>query len=166
MTAKPGTTGTVTVDGGEVTVTFVRRLRHPAERVWAVLTDPGERARWFGHTVIDARPGGTIETHPDELPVPKKAKHMSGRILVWDPLRVLEHEWHQAIVEKSVVRYELAAEGEETVLTFTHRGLGMRSAMGFVPGTHAYLDRLTAQLDGRELPDWARRYAQVQPVYA
>jgi uncharacterized protein YndB with AHSA1/START domain len=166
MKAKPSTTGTVTDHGEHVTLTFVRRLSHPVEQVWAVITDPAERARWFGHTIIDGREGGTIETHPDDPPVPPKAKHMSGRILEWVPRRVLEHEWHQAIVEPGVVRYELAADGDETVLTFTHRGLGKRNAIGFVPGTHAYLDRLTAQLDGRELPDWSQRYAQVRPVYA
>jgi hypothetical protein len=91
---------------------------------------------------------------------------MSGRILVWDPPRVLEHEWHQAIVEASVVRYELAADGDETILTFTHRGLSARNANGFVPGTHAYLDHLVAQLDGAELPAWSQRYAEVPPAYA
>jgi Activator of Hsp90 ATPase homolog 1-like protein len=67
---------------------------------------------------------------------------MTGRILVWDPPHVLEHEWRQGIVEDGVVRYELAEDGDATVLTFTHRGLGINNARGFIPGTHAFLDRL------------------------
>lgn len=31
--------------------------------------------------------------------------------------------------------------------------------------THAYLDRLEALLGGAPLPDWAQRYAEVQPGY-
>ncbi|GAB2866098.1 hypothetical protein GCM10027200_78360 [Lentzea nigeriaca] len=68
-------------------------------------------------------------------------------------------------MEDSVVRYELRADGDETVLTFTHRGLSERNALGFVPGTHAFLDRMRARLDGVEPPKWSERYAEVAPHY-
>lgn len=55
--------------------------------------------------------------------------------------RDVSDEWRQPIVEDSVVRCELRADGAGTVLTFTHRGLGVRNAGGFIGGTHAYLDR-------------------------
>jgi hypothetical protein len=51
------------------------------------------------------------------------------------------------------------------VLTFSHRGLSERNALGFVPGTHAFLDRMRAHLDDEELPDWSARYAEVAPAY-
>ena len=56
-----------------------------------------------------------------------------------------------AIVEASVVRYELHPDGDGTLLRFTHRGLGVRNAAGFRPGTHAFLDRLEAHLAGDAL---------------
>jgi hypothetical protein len=43
---------------------------------------------------------------------------MTGRILVWDPPHVLEHEWKQPIVEDGVVRYELTTDGDGTLLRF------------------------------------------------
>jgi uncharacterized protein YndB with AHSA1/START domain len=86
---------------------------------------------------------------------------MTGRILVWDPPHVLEHEWKQAIVEDSVVRYELQPDGDGTLLRFSHRGLGARNATGFRAGTHAYLDRLEAYLAGDELPDWSTRRQEI-----
>jgi hypothetical protein len=86
---------------------------------------------------------------------------MTGRILVWDPPHVLEHEWKQPIVEDGVVRYELSVDGDGTLLRFTHRGLGVRNASGFFGGTHAYLDRLEAYLSGDELPDWTTRRLEV-----
>jgi uncharacterized protein YndB with AHSA1/START domain len=165
MTA-PTPKGTVTVDGDRATLRFVRRLPHPVEAVWAAITDPEQRAAWFGRTTIDAREGGIIEMDPDDPPAAPGRKHMTGRILVWDPPHVFEHEWRQQIIEDSVVRYELEADGEQTILTFTHRGLGVRNANGFVPGTHAYLDRLEAHLAGAALPNWSQRYAEVQPAYS
>jgi uncharacterized protein YndB with AHSA1/START domain len=158
--------GTVTEDGDVVVMTFVRRLAHPPTAVWAALTEPDRRGEWFGDTTIDGRAGGTIEMLPDDPPAPEPMKRMTGRITVWDPPHVLEHEWNQAIVESSVVRYELVAEGDTgTVLTFTHRGLSRRNADGFIPGTHAYLDRLAAHLAGEPVPAWPARYAELAPLY-
>ena len=159
------TPGTVRLDGDVATLTFVRRLPHPVADVWAALTDPDERAGWLGVTKIDGRPGGFVETVADGPPVPDEIKRMTGEILVWDPPHVFEHEWHQSIVEPGVVRYELVADGDHTVLTFTHRGLGERNAEGFQPGTHAYLDRLAARLGGTEAPEWSQRYSEVAGFY-
>jgi uncharacterized protein YndB with AHSA1/START domain len=86
---------------------------------------------------------------------------MTGRILVWDPPHVLEHEWKQPIVDDGVVRYELTPDGDGTLLRFSHRGLGVRSAGGFRGGTHAYLDRLEAYLAGRTPPDWTARRLEI-----
>jgi hypothetical protein len=60
-----------------------------------------------------------------------------------------------------VVRYELSRDGAGTLLRFTHRGLSVPGARGFHPGTHAFLDRLAAQLAGQPLPDWQQRYREV-----
>jgi uncharacterized protein YndB with AHSA1/START domain len=152
-------------------MTFRRRLPYPIEAVWAAITDPGQRARWFGETTIDPRQGGEIDMVADEPPVPLEVKRMTGRILVWQPpsearTAVLEHEWNQQIVEESVVRYELAVDGDATILTFTHSGLSTRNAQGFIPGTHAYPDRLDAHLAGDPVPTWSTRYDEVAPAYA
>ena len=154
--------GTVTVVDGTATMTFVRRLPHPIEAVWAALTEPAQRAAWFGETVIA---DGAIEMMPTDPPAAPEAKKLTGRILVWDPPHVLEHEWRQRIVEDGVVRYELREDGGGTILTFTHSGLSERNARGFVPGTHAFFDRMEAFLDGLEPPAWQDRYNEVAPAY-
>ena len=146
-------------------MTFRRHLPHPIEVVWVALTDPLERKAWFGETVIDGRTGGTIEMMPDNPPAAPDANRMTGRILVWDPPHVLEHEWRQRIVEDSVVRDELTADGDGTLLIFTHTGLSTTNARGFIPGTHAFLDRLEAHLAGTALPNWSDRYAEVASSY-
>jgi uncharacterized protein YndB with AHSA1/START domain len=153
--------GRLTVAGDRAMLTFERRLPYPVEAVWSAIADPAERARWFGETTIDAREGGLIDMVATGPPLPVEKKRMTGRILVWDPPRVLEHEWKQAIVENSVVRYELHPDGEGTLLRFTHRGLGVGNASGFRAGTHAFLDRLQAYLTGDELPDWSTRRQEI-----
>ncbi|WP_020668148.1 SRPBCC family protein [Amycolatopsis nigrescens] len=158
--------GELTLDGERAILTFVRHLPYPVEAVWSAIADPAQRAAWFGETSIDGRAGGVIDMVPSEPPGTAEQKRMTGRILVWDPPHVLEHEWYQSLIGDSVVRYELAREGDSTVLTFTHRGLGVRNAKGFTPGTHAYLDRLESYLAGTALPSWLERYQEVAPDYA
>lgn len=102
---------------------------------------------------------------PTEPPAPPERKRVTGRIVIWDPPYVLEHEWHQGPVDDGVVRYELTPEGEATVLTFVHRGLSVRNAQGYIPGTHAFLDRLEAHIAGEPLPGWNERYQEVAPAY-
>ncbi len=123
--------GRLTVDGDRAVLNFERRLPFPVEVVWSAITDPHEREQWFGETTIEAREGGTIDMVATGPPLPPERKRMTGRILVWDPPHVLEHEWKQPIVEDGVVRYELTADGDGTLLRFTHRGLGVRNASGF-----------------------------------
>ena len=153
--------GTLTVEGDHAVLTFERRLPHPIDAVWAAITDPAQRRKWLGETEIDAREGGSIEMVPTGPPLPPDRKRMTGRILVWDPPHVFEHEWKQSIVEDGVVRYELRVDGDATLLRFSHRGLGVRTATGFRSGTHAFLDRLEAHLGNAPLPNWIRRYEQV-----
>ncbi|MFD9704909.1 SRPBCC domain-containing protein [Lentzea sp. NPDC059081] len=158
--------GTVTPTGTHAVLTFERRLKFPIDRVWAAITDPEERGAWLGTTHIA---DDTIVVEPDDPPAPPEAKRVTGRILTWQPPEnghaVFEHEWRQRIVEDSVVRYELRADGDATLLTFTHTGLSERNALGFAPGTHAFFDRLDAHLDEGVLPNWSERYAEVAPAY-
>ena len=135
--------GFISVEGDVATLTFKRRLKHSIENVWAAI----------------------IELVAEGPPVSREQRTITGRILVWDPPRVFEHEWNQPLVEKGVVRYELVADGDFTILTFTHRGLSLPNAQGYVSGTHAFLDRLGAHLDRIELPDWRQRFTEVQQAY-
>ncbi|MGI5502831.1 SRPBCC family protein [Lentzea sp. CA-135723] len=160
--------GTITVEGGNATLTFQRRLSHPIDRVWAAITDDAERKAWFGEGTVDPR-NNTVVIEPEDPPAPMDAKRVTGRILVWQPPEnghaVFEHEWHQRIVEDSKVRYELRQDGDDTILTFTHTGLSERNAKGFAPGTHAFLDRAEAFLGNETPPNWSERYAEVAPAY-
>jgi uncharacterized protein YndB with AHSA1/START domain len=157
--------GMLAVSGEVAVVAFERRLRHPVEAVWAALTDPDELAAWLGPGTVEPRAGGqvAIRTGPEDQP--EQQRVMSGRILEWDPPRVLEHEWTQPGLDTSVVRYELKADAGGTILRMTHRRSVAPGAFGGRAGWHAYLDRLAAHLDGLPVPAWSERRAEVQDAY-
>jgi uncharacterized protein YndB with AHSA1/START domain len=162
--------GEVLLDGDRATIIFRRLLGHPIDRVWRAITDPAELSEWMlGSAIIEPRAGGRIEYVSTPTPIV-----WYGKVLVWDPPRVYEHElntdadprWADHLGdERTVARWELEDRGGSTLLTLTFRGFVPRTAGGFAPGTHAFLERLEAHLAGAPLPDWARRFEELMPLY-
>lgn len=159
--------GTVTYEGEHATIAFERRYGHPIEAVWKALTDPAHLARWYmTKASLDPRPGGSIDYVSGISQF-----HVTGKILTWDPPRVFEHEWnvepreYLPKGERSVVRWELTPDGDGTILRITHRHLTQQTAKGFVAGTHAFLDRLEDELDGKPLTNWVKRVDELRPLY-
>jgi uncharacterized protein YndB with AHSA1/START domain len=142
-------------------VRFERRYAARPEAVWEALTDPEMLRRWLADPfAFEHEVGGTVDLRfgddPDQV--------AQGTILAYEPPRVLEYEWHWPGQTSSIVRFELRAEGEVTVLVLDHRGLPASAAIAYAAGWHAYLDRLAAQFDGEDL-DWDDRFASVLPKY-
>jgi uncharacterized protein YndB with AHSA1/START domain len=166
--------GTVVEDGAHATLTFQRVYQHAPERVWDAIATPEGLRAWLMCTqaVIEPRVGGRID-----LVSGPPGYHSTGQILVWAPPRTLEYEWNVAPVpemprgEQAIFRYELTPRydltsgGEATHLRVTYRRITRQTARGFLPGLHAFLDRLEAQLDGRALPDWTQRFAALRSEY-
>jgi glyoxylase I family protein len=164
-----GQNGEVIIEGDYATLKYHRRLAHPREVVWKAITDPKELAMWFNNkAVIDGGNGGTID-----FVFAPAGFHTTGRILVWDPPRVFEHEWHTAPhpqlpngEAEAVIRWELVRDGDSsTLLTLTFSRLTKAAGLRFVSGMHAFLDRLMAQLDQRPLPDWEKTHEAAKRLY-
>ena len=104
--------GTLVVSGELAVIAFERRLRHPVAAVWKALTDSEELAAWLGSGGLEPHESGqvSIRTGPADRPDPRGT--ISGRVLAWDPPRVLEHEWLQrAAVHQHVhTRKDTAAQ--------------------------------------------------------
>lgn len=166
-TSTDSRTGTLAFDGDFATLTFERRLRHPARVVWEAITDPHHLARWYMTSArLEGREGGNIEFVTGSAQV-----RATGKILIWDPPRVFEHEWNVGPRkdlpkgEKTIVRWDLTPEGDHTFLRFTHRRLTRQTATNFAGGMHGFLDRLEEQLDGVPLVDWITRINEVRGKY-
>jgi uncharacterized protein YndB with AHSA1/START domain len=159
--------GTLTFEGDYATIAFSRRIGHPPEEVWSAITDPEQLQGWYmTKAKLTGGMGGSIDfvSGPSRL-------HVTGRILSWDPPHLFEHEWKVAprpelpSGEDSLVRWELARDGQGTLMKFTFRRLTRGTAMGFAPGMHAFLDRLEAQLEGKSVPEWMPRVAELRKLY-
>lgn len=152
--------GTLTQVGDRWQLKFVRLLPHPPEKVWRALTQPEHLQAWFPTTIDGDRvPGAKLRfTFPDH----EEAPAMDGEMLAYDPPYVLEFQWGDG----DVLRFQLRAEGDGTVLTlldtFDERGKAARDGAGW----HACLDILTYHLSGEEMPfDPGKRWSQVHPRY-
>jgi uncharacterized protein YndB with AHSA1/START domain len=160
--------GKLAAAAGIVTLVFERHLPHTPEHVWDAIATPEGLREWLLCTQakIDGRVGGRIE-----LVSGPTAYRSTGRILAWQPPRLLEYEWKVAPVpempagEDAVFRYELRPRGDETLLVVTYTRITPETARGFLPGVHAFLDRLEAQLAGAPLPDWLARFGEVRAQY-
>ncbi|MET9029652.1 SRPBCC family protein [Nocardia sp. NPDC004168] len=135
-----------TVDGAP-TLRFERRLAHPPEKVWRAISDPSQMSAWFPAAVTtEPRPGAAMRfTFAD---APETADSMShGEVLEFDPPKVYMFRWN-----RDVLRFELVADGDATLLIFTHvlgGGPGARlGAARSAVGWDRCLAALTAALDG------------------
>jgi uncharacterized protein YndB with AHSA1/START domain len=136
---------------------FTRSLAHPPDKVWRAISEPEHLEAWFP---------GTIEVERWEVgaPVhfePGAGSSMEGRVLAFDPPRVLELQWGP-----DVIRLEVEPEGEGTRLTLldTLEELGKAARDG--AGWHTCLDQLEHHLDGTS-PSWSAsdRWREVHPSY-
>jgi uncharacterized protein YndB with AHSA1/START domain len=135
-----------------MTVRLERRFDASPEELWAALTEPEQLRGWLGPAKLA---DGRVELVLGEA----DDQRVEGRLLVVDPPRVLEYEWRWPGETDSVVRFELRADGDGTLLVLDHRLLPAAAARGYDAGWRAYLDRLESLLAGDAVPSWDERFA-------
>jgi uncharacterized protein YndB with AHSA1/START domain len=162
--------GIITYEEDYASLKYHRRLSHPREVIWKAITDPKQLSGWMNtKAVINGRKGGTID-----FVNTMSGFHTTGCILIWEPSSIFEHEWHIASnlslphgESESVIRWDLEQDvNSGTLLTLTHNHLSKSISLRFAPGWHAYLDRLEANLNNEELPDWMHRLGEVKELYS
>ena len=150
--------GTLERAGDAWRVVFTRSLPHAPEKVWRALTEPEHLSAWFPTEIIGERTAGaTLQFEFRERQYPG----FEGRMLTFDPPRVLEFEWGE-----DTLRFELTPAGSGTVLTLadTLGQLGKAARDG--AGWHECLDKLAYALDGVEFPwDDSDRWREIHPGY-
>lgn len=141
------------------TVSLVRYLPGPIERVWKFLTEPALLARWFSDGSVADYVGGSVQF----------AMRAEGRITIYDPPRILEYTWNEPDLDRgiidTIVRWDLAEAGNRVRLTLTHMRLSGVEAVEHSAGWHTFVDRLAACADGREPGDLMERFAQLREEY-
>jgi uncharacterized protein YndB with AHSA1/START domain len=142
----------------KVLLCFRRRLAHPPEKVWRALVEPEHLAGWFPTTIDGERVAGARLRfrHRDDLAPP-----FDGEMLAFEPPSLLELRWGG-----DVLRFELEADGDGTLLVFTDTLEELGKAARDGAGWHECLERLAYELAGQAAP-WgsADRWRQVHPEY-
>jgi uncharacterized protein YndB with AHSA1/START domain len=163
--------GTLHAADRRMTLRFERRLEHPPDKVWRMVTDPDGLARWFPARVqYDAFEVGAKMTftfgaadlqRAADAGVEEVPEVSTGSIREIDEPRVFEFDWLGEII-----RLELHAEADGCRLVFTHEfDRDETQAPKNAAGWHVCLDNLLAALAGRvgPTPEWTetlhRRYA-------
>jgi uncharacterized protein YndB with AHSA1/START domain len=142
---------------GRWQLTFVRRLRHPREKVWQALTQAEQVKAWFPSTIEGGwAPGATLRFAFEG------GFKAEGRLLQFKPPSVMEFTWGQ----NETLRFVLEQDGEGCVLTFVNRFDELGKAARDAAGWHSCLDVLELSLDGVS-PPWAskERWQKVHPLY-
>lgn len=156
--------GKISVIDNKARIEFERFLPHPPESVWNALTNNERLRSWYlSRTTIEPGMNGKIEFW-----FGREQTHVTGKITIWSPPFILEHEWNiepSASLpkgEKSIVRWELTQKKDGTLVRLLHINLTELTAKGGnapnldpAPAHHLILDRLEAYLDSKPLPDAA-----------
>jgi len=118
-------------------------IKAPAERIFAALTDPAQRIKWWGsegrfqttHMESDLRVGGKWLMRGTGMG--GRSFRVSGEYRSIDPPHLLVFTWlpdWEANAKESLVRVELQQEGGVTRVRLTHSGLtsdGARAHRGW-----------------------------------
>lgn len=134
-------------------LTIVRRIRAPIERVFNAFIDPEKIALWWGpdagpviQATVDARQGGLFHVR---FRMEDGTEHASsGVIESFDPPHRLEMTWRWEGDEDQVSRVEvtLKATDDGTELTFTHAQLSDDASRdSHEEGWNGALDKLEAR---------------------
>lgn len=152
--------GEVRRTGETYDLVFERRLARPLEKVWAALTVPERIADWLAKAEVDLRVGGRFElfweTHD---------YRMKGVITALDPPHLIAWTWPADAHPDSVVRWELAPDGDGCRLTLTQTHLTGPSLLSVACGWHTHLECLPGAADGIATPWRAEREREIAKLY-
>lgn len=124
-------------DDGRWTLVFTRDLRHPPEKVWAALTEPGQLKEW-----APFEPDRDLAT-PGAATLVMDGAGTEETILKADRPRLLEYTWGG-----DLLRWELEPTESGTRLRLSHTMPGPEWAARNAAGWHVCLDSADLLLAG------------------
>jgi uncharacterized protein YndB with AHSA1/START domain len=150
--------GTLTRDNEHCTVTFIRELPYPVEKVWRAVTETEHLGAWFPDQIVgERRAGAPLRFVPHGQ---ADADGFDGEMVAFEPPSRMELLWGV-----DHLRIELEPHGDGTRLTLAHTFTELGKAARDGAGWHECLDRLLASMNGEALPAWGTGYRAVHPSY-
>ncbi|MBA3677477.1 MAG: SRPBCC family protein [Sphingosinicella sp.] len=154
------------------TFTIQRLLPGPVERLWSYLTDGDLRRQWLAAGPMEEKVGAPLELvwRNDELTQPAGKRpegfaeehRLQSKVTEIDPPRKLAISWG----DTGGVLFELESQGDEVLLTVTHRRITERSSLlNISAGWHMHLDILAAKIRGETPTPFWDGWSQLKAEY-
>ena len=147
--------GTLEQAGAHWRLRFVRRLAHPPDKVWAAITEPGQRTAWFPDTAT-----GDFTKVGAQLTFVHPGGEFDGEVLACSPPALLEIRWGT-----DILRFEIVPDADGCTLTLTDTFDEVGKAARDAAGWHECLDNLGHHLDGTPRLAAGERWRQVHAAY-
>jgi uncharacterized protein YndB with AHSA1/START domain len=130
-------------DGERVNARLTRRLDHPAQLVWRMLTATAQLPSWLGPGVIELRVGGRTR-----LDFAGSGTVIDSLVTALEPGRLVEYSWSQPGEPSRPVRWRVEPEGAGTRLVLEVGTPAGEDAARACAGWEAHLQMLEAALAG------------------
>jgi len=135
--------GTYIEHNGRPAVRFVRNYAHPAERVWAAISEPERFSQWFPSQVqIEPRVGGSVSFGGDPY-----MEDTKGVVLAYDPPRRLAYSWGEDELHFAVDAVDDSHSTLTLINVLDDRSAASRNAAGWT----VCLGELDKLLEGRHV---------------
>lgn len=152
--------GTLSLDGDTTEITFERHLDAKVPAVWAAIATADGIVRWLVREAdMGDSVGSAVRLVFDDDAV------VGGTITRRESGQSLSHGWDYGPDARSEVSWTLDDGGNRTVLRLLHRGLPVDQARGYLPGWHAYFDRLASALAGEQPHGFGELYTAAAEAY-
>ena len=155
---------TYEVQSGTPELVLTRRIAKPIDKVWAALTIPARLADWMGVEWLSDPATPLSEGARFDYRFANTDMVSEGRVLRFEPPRVLEHSWFENQPPANVVRWALEPDGEGCILTLTHRFGMVDDAPRTAAGWTMILDALARSFG--EAPEAGGDWHAVRDRYA
>lgn len=140
-----------------VELRFERHLQHPAEKVWAALTQPERLVDWLAEAEVEHVQGGRMQLRWLNTDASGNHTVARGTVTQFDPPRLVEYDTDI----HGRLRWQLKPEDEGCLLTFTCiLPANFEHVAQNLAGWHIHLDHLADALQGQKVnwPRWQEDY--------
>jgi uncharacterized protein YndB with AHSA1/START domain len=132
---------------------YVRRYRHPIERVWRAITESEQLRHWMPCDIVGERAAGAAITlpfwpgHVEKYAIDEPT--LTGRIEIWEPPQRFGWTWGG-----DLLIFELSTVADDTELVFTTwlEDPDLAGIVSTAGGYHLCLAELTLLLDTGSAP--------------
>jgi uncharacterized protein YndB with AHSA1/START domain len=160
MSDEPEQLADLTRADGYVEARMTRRLEHPPQAVWRMLTDPARLPQWLAPGRIELRLGGAAR-----LDFADSGTVIDSRVTAFEDGRLLEYSWSHGEEPARPVRWQVEPHAGGTLLTLLQNTPDGEDSGRACAGWEAHLEMLEAALEGVPIKFPFERFKAAREAY-